>query len=148
MCPGKAKPAPCFSSAFAIGLVQTASASPACASATARAMIATTAGALRASGRPGVAGCGSGWSSTGSPSAIAAAAAAGASIGRTGSPSRAPSAATCPRSPIRKNAGPSPQRRPGPERDLGPDPGRVAEGQRDRRGHRSMMIASPSSSWM
>ena len=39
------------------------------------------------------------------------------------------------------------ERRPGLERDLAADPGGVAEGQRDRRGHRSTMSASPRSSW-
>ena len=37
--------------------------------------------------------------------------------------------------------------RPRLERDLAADPGGVAEGQRDRRGHRSTIRASPISSW-
>ena len=80
----------------------------------------------------GLGGRGSGCGSTGSPAAMAAAASAGAAIGRTGTPRRAPSAAMWSASPIRKKASRSRSARPGLERDLGPDPRRVAERQRDR----------------
>ena len=145
--PGKAKPAPSISACLWIGLVQSASAAPPRTSSTPRAIMATTAAAFAGSGRPGTAG----------PRQRVrqhrqAVGRRRPRRRRRRSTRRARRGASPRRrmwsgSPIRKKPSRPPQRRPGRERDLAADPGRVAEGQRHRQGHRSTIRASPISSW-
>ena len=144
--PGKAKPAPCLSTALLIGLVQTASASPLRASATARAMISTTA---RGVARVGVAEFGrmrqrmvedreaGGHRGGGGAGDLDRAHRQGEAGGERGHVGQVGD---------QEEGGAVAERGPGLQGDLAADAGGVAERQRDRGGHRLMMSASPSSS--